>query len=213
MTERNPHLGTEVETWGPRDAPLAVLGLHGRGQSPELIADLRASTGDTTMRWVAPAAADRSWYPFRFMEEPPADDPWLTWSLEAIDAHLDALARDGFPPDRVVLLGFSQGACLLAQHALRFPRRYAGLVILTGGYIGAPWLDPDFSGDLERTPTLLATRDADDWVPISRVRETEEHLRDLGAEITTLFEPAGEHAVSGSAIALVARFLSELPAG
>ena len=213
MTDTNPHLATEVVEWGPRHAPLAVLGLHGRGQSPELIADLRARTGDTTYRWVAPAAAEHSWYPFRFMAEPEPEDPWLRWSFAAVDAHLDALAQDGVPSERVVLLGFSQGACLLVHHALLHPRRYAGLAVLTGGYIGVPWIDPEFAGDLGGTPTLLATREADEWVPLPRVRETEEHLRDLGAELTVLVEPPGEHAVSDTATLLLSRFLAAVAAG
>jgi phospholipase/carboxylesterase len=212
MTDMNPHLVTAASEWGPRDAPLTVLGLHGRGQSPDLIADLRARTGDESFRWIAPAAAEHSWYPFRFMEEPAAADPWLQWSLDAVDARLDALAREGVLPERVVLLGFSQGACLLVHHALRHPRRYAGLAILTGGYIGVPWVDPYFIGDLGGTPALLATREADDWVPLARVRETEEHLRDLGAELTVLVEPPGEHAVSDSAALLLGRFLAEVAA-
>jgi phospholipase/carboxylesterase len=212
MTDSNPHLGTPISAWGPKDAPFAVLGLHGRGQSPDVIADLRAATGDRIFRWTAPAAADRSWYPFRFMEQPAPQDPWLRWSLDAVDAHLDALSREGFTADRVVLVGFSQGACVLAQHALERPRRYAGLALLTGGYIGVPGIDPGFRGDFDGTPTLLATREADAWVPLSRVRETETHLRHLGAEITSLVEPRGDHAISTTATLLLGRFLADVAA-
>lgn len=210
MTDTNPHLGTAPTEWGPRDAPLAVLALHGRGQSPDRIGDLRTRIGDEALRWIAPAAAEHSWYPFRFMEEPPREDRWLPWALESVEERLAAMSRDGFPLDRIVLLGFSQGACLLSQHALMHPTRFAGLILLTGGYIGVAGADPGFSGDFAGTPALLATREDDDWVPLSRVRETEKRLRALGAEVTALVEPAGEHEISETAALLVGRFVADL---
>ena len=147
------------------------------------------------------------------MEEPPPDDPWLRRSLDAVDAHLDALGRDGFPPERVVLLGFSQGACVLAHFALQHPRRFAGLVALTGGWIGA-------AGGRSRSspatsvarPRCSRPREADDWVPLSRVRDTERAPPRARRGVTALVEPPGEHAVSDTAALLLARFLAELTA-
>ena len=85
---------------------------------------------------------------------------------------------------RLVLGGFSQGACLAAEYALRNPRRYGGLLLFTGGYIGPPGWFPSRSGSFAGTPCFLGTADPDDWVPVWRVHETASVLGALGASVT-----------------------------
>ncbi|WP_299518809.1 phospholipase [uncultured Serinicoccus sp.] len=203
----NPHLAAGAECWGEEDAPVAVLAVHGRTQSPADMHALAERLDVEGLRWLAPAAAGQSWYPYGFMEQRPDDDPWLVWSLEAVDEHLGHLAEAGWPPERVVLLGFSQGACLLAHWALLHPARYAGLVVLTGGYVGSEHEEVSFSGDFDATPALLAGCEADPWVPRTRMAQTENQLRGMGAHLTSLVEPGAEHEVSAMATELTARLL------
>lgn len=203
----NPHLPEGAECWGEEDAPVAVLAVHGRTQSPADMRALAERLDVEGLRWLAPAAAGQTWYPYGFMEERPDDDPWLAWSLEAVDAQLGRLATAGYPPERVVLLGFSQGACLLAHWALLHPARYAGLVILTGGYVGTEHERVSFSGDFDSTPALLAGCETDPWVPRARMAQTEDRLRGMGAQLTSLIEPGSEHEVTGPATELTARLL------
>ena len=49
---------------------------------------------------------------------------------------LGSLAQAGFSPDRVVLLGFSQGGCLALEFAARNARRYGAVIGLSAGLIG-----------------------------------------------------------------------------
>ncbi|WP_134773041.1 alpha/beta hydrolase [Ornithinimicrobium flavum] len=203
----NPHLAPGAECWGEQDAPVAVLAVHGRTQSPADMHALAERLDVEGLRWHAPAAAGRTWYPYGFMEERPHDDPWLAWSLEAVDAHLGRLAAAGYPPEKVVLLGFSQGACLLAHWALLHPARYAGLVLLTGGYVGTEDETVSFSGSFGGMPALLAGCEADPWVPRTRMAQTEAWLRSLDARLTSLIEPGSEHEVTATAAELTARLL------
>ncbi|WP_083652641.1 alpha/beta hydrolase [Serinicoccus sp. CNJ-927] len=203
----NPHLAAGAECWGEEDAPVAVLAVHGRTQSPADMRALAERLDVEGLRWLAPAAAGQSWYPYGFMEERPDDDPWLAWSLEAVDEHVGHLAEAGWPPERVVLLGFSQGACLLAHWALLHPRRYAGLVLLTGGYVGTEREEVSFAGDLDGTPALLAGCESDPWVPRNRMAQTEDLLRGMGAHLTSIVEPGAEHEVSATASELTGRLL------
>jgi phospholipase/carboxylesterase len=206
----NPHLSSAFLSWGCADAPLAILGLHGRGQSPETIGELRARVGDESAYWLAPAAAGLEWYPYRFMEAQPEGAPWLEWSCGAIEAGLARLRHAGWPPERTILLGFSQGACLAAHYALTRPARYAGIVVLTGGYMGPNGADIRFDGDFAGSPALITTAEHDEWVPLTRVRETEAWLRALGCRVTSLIEPGGEHAVSDASVALLRRMLAKV---
>lgn len=203
----NPHLAAGVECWGEEESSVAVLAVHGRTQSP---ADMRALADRLDvdgLRWLAPAAAGHTWYPYGFMDERPDDDPWLGWALDAVDVHLRQLADAGYPPEKVVLLGFSQGACLLAHWALLHPSRYAGLAVLTGGYIGREHEEVSFSGHFGATPALLAGCETDPWVPRSRMAQTEEWLRGLGCELTSLIEPGKTHEVSDTAVELTRQLL------
>jgi phospholipase/carboxylesterase len=70
----------------------------------------------------------------------------------------------GIPPQRIVLVGFSQGACLLADFIVRRLRPYTGAALLTGGLIGAPdeltSLPP-----LGGLPVVMVSSRHDDWSP------------------------------------------------
>lgn len=203
----NPHTAAGGAGWGEPGASVAVLAVHGRAQSPADMEALAQRLDVDGLRWRAPAAEGSTWYPYGFMESRPDDDPWLAWALEAVDLELRQLADAGWPPERVVLLGFSQGACLLAHWALLHPRRYAGLVTLTGGYIGTEDEQVAFAGDFGGTPVVLAGREADPWVPHARMAETEGWLRKLGCAVTSLVEPGEAHEVSDNAAELARQLL------
>jgi len=84
----------------------------------------------------------------------------------------------------VVLGGFSQGACLASEYALRHPGRYGGLLLYTGGFCGPRGTVPPRLDSFEGTPVYMGTSDPDDWVPVWRVHETSSALSELGAEVT-----------------------------
>ncbi len=204
-TSPNPHLETPLEHWGDPDAPRVVVALHGRTQSPEFLRELSARTS-ADARWVAPSAAGASWYPYRFMEEPPVGDRHLEWALAAVDAAVESVLADGRDLDEIVLLGFSQGGCLASEYALRTTRRFAGLALLTAGYLGPE--ARSFDGDLHGVPVLLATSAEDVWVPLSRTLETRDAFESLGADVTLLVEPGSEHVVSDEAVGALEELLT-----
>ncbi|WP_158437755.1 alpha/beta hydrolase [Naasia lichenicola] len=197
----NPHLVIPPLQLGPADADTVVIGVHGRGQDPSFIADLRDRLQDRSSRWIVPSAADQEWYGHRFMDRP-ADDPAVVLALEAIDSLIATLEHDGVPAERITLVGFSQGACLLAHHLLTRPRRYAGVLLFTGGYLGRPSDPVEFAGDLAGTPVLLGTIDADPWVPLPRTQETDAELRRIGAAVTLLVESGSDHGITAAAVEL-----------
>jgi phospholipase/carboxylesterase len=199
-----------IERWGdpPGEAGLAVLAVHGRGQEPVYLWEVAQRVAAVGTAWYAPAAPGRTWYPQRFTEPLEANEPHLSAALRTVDAVLDTLARDGFGAERVVLLGFSQGACLLAEHLLRHPHRYAGAALLTGGFAGPPGSARSVAGDLAGTPVLLATSSRDAWVPVERVRETAALLGGAGAEITVRIDDDPEHHVNDDTVAAVRALLA-----
>jgi len=117
----------------PAEARRVAVLVHGRNQDPGyMLEHLVAPLDLPDVAYVLPAAAGGSWYPGRFNEPRERNEPWLSHALDAVD---HALA--GLPAERVVLAGFSQGGCLVADLLARTPRPYAGAAVLTGALIGS----------------------------------------------------------------------------
>lgn len=179
----------------PADARAVCVLLHGRGRDAEDVLSLADRIGDPEVAFLAPAARGNTWYPQSFLAPVEANEPHLSSALAVVDELLGTLG------DRVVLGGFSQGACLAAEYALRHPGRYAGLLLYTGGAIGPPGTTWPDRGTFAGTPAYLGTSDPDAWVPVERVRETAAQLRAQGAEVTLAVFPGMDHLVNDEEIA------------
>ncbi len=192
------HEGQPVARRGPslEDARAVGVLLHGRGRDPEDVLALADRIGDPGVAWFAPAARDGSWYPQSFLAPLADNEPYLSSAIGVVEALLHTLGD----PARVVLGGFSQGACLAAEYALRHPHRYGGLLLYTGGFIGPPTTVPPRMGAFEGTPAYLGTSDPDDWVPAERVRETAAALERLGAAVTLEVFAGLDHVVNDEEI-------------
>ena len=198
----------------PRSGALAGVLLHGRGGTPEEMIALADRLRLDGCRWVAPAAATGSWYPHRFMEPLEANEPFLTRAIEECDRAVDEASEHGrIPPARIVVLGFSQGACLATEYALRHPGRCGALVMFTGGLIGppgTPWRLATPATTLGGLPVLLTGSDADEWVPEARVHETASVLTALGADVRCHIYAGRDHIVSDEEIVEAREFIKQL---
>jgi phospholipase/carboxylesterase len=214
-TSSDPHAAQPVVTLGPAlsDAHAAVIILHGRGADANDILPLAHEIDVAHVAWLAPDAADNAWYPDRFMEPIARNEPWLTSALTFVHRTVAQVVAAGIPADRIVLAGFSQGACLALEYAARHPRRYGGLVGLSGGLIGAENELGPYSGSLEGTPVFLGCSDVDPHIPAERVRFTAGALRDQGAEVTMRFYPGMGHMVNQDELDAVRSMLEQLKKG
>ncbi len=75
--------------------------------------------------YLAPQAAGHTWYPYSFLSRIEQNEPGLSSALLVIDGLVQHLQDQGLPATRVVVMGFSQGACLTMEFAARHARRYA----------------------------------------------------------------------------------------
>lgn len=159
--------------------------LHGRGGSADDILSLAPDLAQPNVAFWAPQAAQNSWYPYSFLAPIEQNEPWLTSALNRIRAILQMAAKAGIAADRVVIAGFSQGACLATEFVARNPRRYAGLVAFTGGLIGPPEADLSKVGDLAAMPAFFGSGDPDPHVPWTRVEQSARILEGMGAIVTS----------------------------
>jgi phospholipase/carboxylesterase len=196
-------------------APLAraagvIVALHGRGAEAGGMLDLAEHFARPDLAVLAPQAPGRAWYPDRFIAPLAANQPWLDRALATVSDLLDALVAAGLPDGRVALMGFSQGACLALETALRRPRPYGAILGLAGGYIGPPQTTPrKAEGRLDGVPVLLACATADPHIPTSRVHETADLMSRMGARVDLRLRPGAFHGIdeaglAGARIALAA---------
>ncbi|WP_263352430.1 alpha/beta hydrolase [Acidicapsa acidisoli] len=210
----DPHGNGEVIHFGAplKQAALAVVLLHGRGGSAADILGLGQAIGEPEVAYLAPQAKGNTWYPQSFLAPRQANEPFLSSALAKVNAVVRSIEEAGIPRDRIVIGGFSQGACLSTEFVKSFPSRYGGLIALTGGLIGPPGsIRSDQtssdqislrSAELGGMPALFASGDPDPHVPWSRVEESAAILRDMGAEVTTRRYPGRPHTVTAEEIEL-----------
>lgn len=204
-----PHAGQPlVEAGLPLgQAPVAVIMVHGRNAAPAHILDLVPRLARPQVTYLAPAAAGRTWYPHSFLADLSSNEPGLSCGLGVLSALVQRLTAAGMPRTRIVLLGFSQGACLAAEFAVRHAERFGGVVVFSGGGVGPPgttWTEPaDFAG----TPMFFGCSDHDSHVPEWRVTESADLCTRLGAAVTRRIYPGMGHVVNDDEIAWAQRLL------
>lgn len=199
----DPHAGQPVLAAG---APLGggravVLLVHGRNAAPSNILDLVPRLDRPDVTYLAPAAADRTWYPASFMAPRAQNEPALSSALRALGRAADIALGAGVPADRIVVLGFSQGACLATEFVSRAAATYGGLVAFSGGLIGPPgttWADLASRAGL---CAFLGCSDVDAHVPWTRVAESAAVLERVGATVDLRQYPGMGHVVDDDEIA------------
>lgn len=157
MTTIPPHIGDRIVATGCPlgEAKAAMILVHGRGAPAEDILGLAGELDRPDMAFLAPQATGYTWYPYSFMAPMEQNEPGLSSGLALIGDLVERLALEGIPPERTVLLGFSQGACLSLEYAARNAKRFGGVVALSGGLIGPPGAPREYAGTLDGTPVFL----------------------------------------------------------
>jgi phospholipase/carboxylesterase len=186
--------------------------VHGRGDSASGILQLADVLPVTGMAYFAPQASGHTWYPNRFLAPIQTNEPWLSSALAGLGDLLSQIDASSVPAWRTVLLGFSQGACLALEFAVRHPRRFGGLVGLSGGLIGPPGTTWPRAGSIDGTPVFLGCSDVDSHIPASRVHESADVLRAIGGQVTTVLYPGMDHTITREEIDEVTRLIAPLAA-
>lgn len=182
-----------------------MIMIHGRNAGPNNILDLVPVLKRPEFVYLAPGASGSTWYPFSFLSPREQNEPGISSGLFVIESLVTDLMAHGVSSERIMLLGFSQGGCLTSEFSIRHPRRYGGIMALSGGLIGPPgtrWDDVTTTA-LTGTPVFLGCSDVDAHIPAERVLETEAVLSRLGAQVTRILYPGMGHTVIADEIAHV----------
>jgi phospholipase/carboxylesterase/glyoxalase family protein len=204
----SPHKGVPVLEAGERlgKATAAMILLHGRGATAEDVMTIAAEVIRPGFAYLAPQAAGNAWYPNPFTAPIASNEPYLSSALEMVEALLARVAET-ISAERVILLGFSQGACLTLEFAARHARRYGGVIGLSGGLIGQDGTPRDYPGDFEGTPAFLGCSDVDPHIRKDRVLEAAEVFKRMGAQVTMRLYPGMGHTVNQDEIESVLKIV------
>jgi predicted esterase len=215
VSDRDPHLGQPVYTAGQplEEAQAAMVLIHGRGATAPDILRLAGDLHHDGFAYIAPQAAGNTWYPQRFLAPLEQNEPFLSSALAAIERALVQVETAGISTDRVIIGGFSQGACLAAEFVARHTGCCGGLFVLSGGLIGPPGTVWQYNGRLDRLPVFLGCGTADPHVPLDRVYETARVFRDMGAEVTQRIYPDMGHMINQDEIDHVRDMMRAVSAG
>jgi predicted esterase len=207
-----PHGGQRIVSAGIplADSGRVVIMVHGRGAGPANILDLVPALDHPEFTYLAPSAAQNTWYPYSFMTDTAKNEPYLSSALKVLGDLVDDLAVKGIPKTRIVLLGFSQGACLSSEFAVRHADRFGGVIAFSGGLIGPPGTAWNYPGTFAGTPVFLGCSDIDPHIPAPRVEESAAVFARMEAEVTRRLYPGMGHLMNDDEIAFARAMLDRI---
>jgi len=184
--------------------------LHGRGGSAEDMLSFIPRFSDRDFAYLAPQAKSGIWYPFSFLSPIGRNEPQVTLAVEFLARLVAELMRSGIEESKMMILGFSQGACLGLEFVARQPRAYGGVVGLSGGLIGESIDASNYGGSLQGVPVFLGCSDLDPHIPRARVEETAAVFERLGAEVTMKIYANLGHTVNGDETSRVRKMMGRI---
>lgn len=209
-----PHQGQPVFAAGDplKSAHAAMVMVHGRGADADDILTIASALAVPGFAYLAPEANGNSWYPNSFLAPIDNNEPGISSALSLIGSIIDRVVAGGIPLEHVMLLGFSQGACLSVEYAARNPMRYGGVAVLSGGLIGPDEAPRSYPGTLDGTPIFLGCSDLDFHIPAARVKESAEVLGRMEADVTMKLYPGMGHTVNDDELDAVRKMMREVSA-
>jgi predicted esterase len=192
------------------EASRAVILVHGRGASAEDIAGLAGVLPASGTAFLAPDAAQGTWYPQRFFMPLAENEPSLSDGIALLHHLVAEIQLAGLSPGQIGLAGFSQGGCLALEYLVRHPARFAFVAGMSSALIG-PAGTPRPVVDLQQVPVLVACAERDPHIPLEFVKSTSATFQDLQADLTTQIFPGGDHTVFQEEIDWIAARMSALP--
>lgn len=197
-----PHKNQPVYAAGAKldEAAAVVILMHGRGATAEDILSLSTYLARPRLAFLAPQASDFTWYPNRFISPVEQNEPYLSSALALINGIINKVEAGGVSSEKIFVGGFSQGACLASEYVIRNPKRYGGLLVFSGGYIGPLNMQRQPNGTLDGTPAFLGCSDVDPHIPLQRVQETTALLKEMGANVAEKIYPGMGHTINDDEI-------------
>lgn len=199
----------EIYTAGKelREAEKVLVLIHGRGGSAKEFLSLANQLNTQDFAVLAPQATDFTWYPNSFLAPVAQNEPEYSSALEVLEELLEDIKETGIASENIYFAGFSQGACLTLEFVTRNAQRFGGVAAFTGGLIGDKIYTENYSGDFNGTPIFIGTGDPDPHVPVERVEDSAEILREMNANVEVKIYKNRPHTISEDELKLANNFI------
>ncbi|TDN82371.1 phospholipase/carboxylesterase [Salegentibacter sp. 24] len=199
----------EIYTAGKelREAEKVLILIHGRGGSAKEFLSLANQLNTSDFAVLAPQATDFTWYPNSFLGPVAENEPEYSSALEILSELLEEIKETGIVSENIYFAGFSQGACLTLEFVSRNAQRFGGVAAFTGGLIGDKIYTENYAGDFNGTPIFIGTGDPDSHVPVKRVEDSVEILRDMNAKVEVKIYKNRPHTISQDELKLANEFI------
>ena len=197
----DPHGTTPVLQHGPdaSEADAVLIMIHGRGAPAETMGSLVQALLDgqqgKVCTWL-PSASGHVWYPQRFVMPRDANQPYLDSAIGKVDALIDRALEAGVPAHRILVGGFSQGACLALDVTARRGLAIGGVLAYAGGLIGETLNGSLYAERLDGLKVFLGSSDPDPHIPTGRVEDSAALLRAKGADVDVRLYPDLGHTLN-----------------
>jgi phospholipase/carboxylesterase len=198
-----------VETFQRDENPVrAVIGLHGLTGDEHSLRPVAIGVHARSARWYFPRApysydhgSGYSWF------QGSDETGWeYRDTFDLLHALLRRVHADGYQPGDVYLVGFSQGASLAMEFALRLPTTLGGIVLIAGFIKYPEKLRADATPAARRTPVLILHGELDPVIPPEASRFTRQFFHSLGNPVRLVTYRAG-HKIPVRANRLIRDFL------
>lgn len=221
-----PHADATLVTGGApaAAAEVAVVLVHGRGGTPEGLVRLADEFYRPGATFLAPGPVRSNWYPAGHDAPVAANEPALTSAVACVAAACRVAGDVGIGPERVVLVGISQGGSVVSEFLRRRPRRYGSAFVVSAALPGADLAhravagaaDGDDRGEpapLAGTPVALDSSAGDPYVAADRVRATADVFRRGGAAVDLRIDEGDGHGLSDATTARIGDRIAALLPG
>lgn len=173
---------------------VAIL-IHGRGASADSILSLKDHLNLEGFAILAPQAQGNTWYPYSFMAPDSSNEPAFSNAIKMLDGVVEDLESKGFKSEQIFFVGFSQGACISLEYATQHAKKYGGVIAFTGGLIGEKLNRNKYKGDFDGTQIFIGSSHKDMHVPLSRIEESAELIKNMGGNVKTMIFKDSDHTI------------------
>ena len=202
--------GSVTPTRHDRRSP-TILALHGRGSNEQDLLGMAAHLPDNLL-WISPRAPltlgpdSYEWYRVKVIGRP--DPEQVLSALETMDHFIDEIL-DAYPidPQKLFLLGFSQGSLISLCYTLTHPSPIAGVIAQSGYIPNGVELEIKEAGVKDK-PFLLTHGEQDPLIPIEWGRASRDRLQELGVDLA-YHEVQMGHNVSMESLAVISTWLEK----
>lgn len=207
-----PHSGQPIYQKGKavEEAKAAMIMVHGRGAGAQNILTLADELHHPDFAYLAPQAFQSTWYPYSFLAPIDDNEPGISSGIEVIKKINNDLLTAGIPQYKIIVLGFSQGACLALEFAARHVAHYGGIIALSGGLIGPDGTPREYKGNFHETPVFLGCSDIDPHIPVKRVLESTKVFEGMSASVTERIYPNMGHTINVDEIAFIKALMGKV---